>query len=133
MIPVTPVALTSAALLSFERDTVPLAVVLERMQDYRDHLLETNSKVVRADREIAETWERARLMFRMRRTVLVEGATVVVMPRQRPLLEYYANSIRHLLPAHALSEGLMTPAFDTGEIEAAYKLKPPPAPPARAG
>ncbi|MEK6611117.1 MAG: 1-acyl-sn-glycerol-3-phosphate acyltransferase [Gemmatimonadota bacterium] len=133
VMPVTPVALASAALLSFERDTVPLADVLERMQDYRDHLLETNSKVVRADREIAETWERARLMFRMRRTVLVEGATVVVMPRQRPLLEYYANSIRHLLPAHARSEGLMTPAFDTGEIEVAYKLKPPPAPPARAG
>ncbi|MDP3774441.1 MAG: 1-acyl-sn-glycerol-3-phosphate acyltransferase [Gemmatimonadales bacterium] len=133
VIPVTPVALASAALLSFERDTVPLTDVLERMQDYRDHLLETNSKVVRADREIAETWERARLMFRMRRTVLVEGATVVVMPRQRPLLEYYANSIRHFLPAHPRSEGLMTPAFDTGEIEVAYKLKPPPAPPARAG
>ncbi len=133
VIPVTPVSLASAALLSFERDTMPLADVLARMQDYRDHLLERNAKVVRADREILETWERARLMFRMRRTVLVEGETVVVMPRQRPLLEYYANAIRHLLPAHALPEGLMTPAHDTGEIAIAYRLKPPPAPPARAG
>jgi len=133
VIPVTPVALAAAVLLSFERDTVPLADVLARMQDYRDHLLEANSKVVRADREIGETWERARLMFRMRRTVLVEGATVVVMPRQRPLLEYYANSIRHLLPTHTLPEGVMTPAYDTGEIEVAYRLKPPPAPPARSG
>ncbi len=112
VIPVTPVALASAALLSFERDAPPRADVLARMADYRDHLLECNATVVRADRGVEETWDRAMLMFRMRRTVVVAGDSVVVMPRQRPLLEYYANSIRHLLPAHAASDAAMTPALE---------------------
>jgi glycerol-3-phosphate O-acyltransferase len=123
IIPVTPVALASAALLSFERDAVPLAEVLQRMRDYRDHLLEMNAKVVRADRGIEETWERARIMFRMRRTVVTDGATTIVMPRQRPLLEYYANSIRHLLPARSLPVGLMSPAHDADQT--LHRLKEP--------
>ena len=125
VIPVTPVALASAALLSFDRASIPLAELLERMAGYRDHLLETNAKVIRADRAIAETWERAMLMFAMRRTVHIEGDRVLVISRERPLLEYYANSIRHLLPASALPEGqLLSPAFDADEIEAKYRLKP---------
>jgi glycerol-3-phosphate O-acyltransferase len=129
IIPVTPIPLASAALLSFERDTIPLAQLLQRMTDYRDHLLETNAKLVRADRAIEETWERALLMFRMRRTVVVQGDTVVVLARQRPLLEYYANGIRHLLPAGAVPEGqLFSPAQDVGDIAPRYRLQPPPPP-----
>ena len=125
VVPVTPVALASAALLSFERESVPLADVLARMTDYRDHLLEANAKVIRADRAMADTWERAMLMFAMRRTVHVEEGRVIVISRERPLLEYYANAIRHLLPAGAMPEGqLLSPAQDTGEIEAKFQLKP---------
>ncbi len=125
VVPVTPVALASAALLSFERESVPLADVLARMSDYRDHLLEANAKVIRADRAMGDTWERAMLMFAMRRTVHVEEGRVIVISRERPLLEYYANAIRHLLPAGALPEGqLLSPAQDTGEIEAKFRLKP---------
>lgn len=124
IIPVTAVGLAAAALLSFERDTVPLADVLQRMEDYRDHLLDLNAKVVRADGEIEETWQRARLMFEMRRTVMVAGATVVIMARQRPLLEYYANGIRHLLPARAVPEGqLLSPAQDAVAIAEKYRLQ----------
>jgi glycerol-3-phosphate O-acyltransferase len=112
IVPVTPVCLAAAALLSFERDAVPVADVLARMSDYRDHLVELNAKVVRADRGIADTWARAMLMFRMRRTVVEADGTVVVMSRQRPLLEYYANAIRHLLPAGAAAAPTMTPALD---------------------
>jgi glycerol-3-phosphate O-acyltransferase len=105
VIPVTPVCLASAALLSFETDSAPVPEVLARMTLYRDHLREMNAKVVRADRAIEETWERAMLMFRLRRTVHLDGARVIVISRERPLLEYYANAIRHLLPAGALPEG----------------------------
>jgi len=112
VVPVTAVALASAALLSFERHVVPLADLLERMRDIRDHLLEVNAKVVRADRDISETWMRARRMFRLRRIVLATASSVAVMPRQRPLLEYYANSIAHLLPARAEPLRRMTPADD---------------------
>ncbi len=125
VVPVTPVALASAALLSFDRESVALSEVLERMTDYRDHLLEANAKVIRADRAIEDTWERAMLMFRMRRTVHVEEGRVIVISRTRPLLEYYANSIRHLLPGGALPEGqLLSPAHDVLEIEEKFRLKP---------
>jgi len=125
IVPVTPVALASAALLSFDRESVPLPEVLERMADYRDHLFEANAKVIRADRTIEETWERAMLMFRMRRTVHVEADRVILISRARPLLEYYANSIRHLLPGGALPEGqLLSPAHDVLAIEEKFRLKP---------
>ncbi len=129
VIPVTPVCLASAALLAFETESVPLADVLARMTLYRDHLLEMNAKVVRGDRAMAETWARALLMFRLRRTVHVEGDRVIVISRARPLLEYYANAIRHLLPAGALPEGqLYSPAAEGLAIEAKYRLQPPPVP-----
>jgi hypothetical protein len=37
-------------------------------------------------------------MLRMRRLVIADGASLVVLPQGRPLLEYYAHSIAHLLP-----------------------------------
>jgi glycerol-3-phosphate O-acyltransferase len=129
VIPVTPVCLASAALLSFETESAPLAEVLARMTLYRDHLLEMNATVVRSDRAIAETWERALLMFRLRHTVYLDGDRVIVISRERPLLEYYANAIRHLLPAGALPEGqLYSPAAEGLAIAAKYRLQPPPAP-----
>jgi glycerol-3-phosphate O-acyltransferase len=124
VVPVTAVALASAALLSFERHVVPLPDLLGRMGDIRDRLLEVNAKVVRADRAIETVWANARRMFRMRRIVLVSGSSVVVMPRQRPLLEYYANSIAHLLPDAERAAHRMTPAAEVDE--SLHRLKEPP-------
>ena len=47
---------------------------------------------------ILDIWDRAWRMLRLRRLVVQDGETLVVLPRGRPLLEYYANSIAHLLP-----------------------------------
>jgi hypothetical protein len=63
-------------------------------------------------------------MFRMRHTVHVEDGRVLVISRQRPLLEYYANAIRHLLPAHALPEGQLLSPAQEGEIEQRFRLSP---------
>ena len=57
---------------------------------------------------VEELWQRAWRILRMRRLVIEEGGILVVMPRQRPLLEYYANSLAHLLPESA--RPTMTPA-----------------------
>jgi len=129
IVPVTSVALASAALLSFERHVVTLPELLTRMEELRGRLLEVNAKVVRADRDIAAVWENARRMFRMRRIVLVTGASVAVMPRQRPLLEYYANSIAHLWPATEPVRSRMTPADDRDE--SLLRLREPPKRPGR--
>jgi len=98
IIPVTPVPLAAAALLSFGQTVVGQDAVLERMDQLRDRLEEVNGKVVRGGTRIADIWDRAWRMLRMRRLVLVEGESLVILPRGRPLLEYYANSIAHLVP-----------------------------------
>ena len=99
VIPVTPVPLAAAALLSFGSSVIPRARVLDRLDEMRDQLADFNAKVVRRDLPVTEVWQRAWMMFRMRRLVIAQGEDLVILPAQRPLLEYYANSIRHLLPA----------------------------------
>ena len=98
IIPVTPVPLAAAALLSFGQTVVEKDALLERMDQLRDRLKEVNGKVVRGGARIAEVWDRAWRMLRMRRLVVADGDTLVVLPRGRPLLEFYANSIAHLVP-----------------------------------
>jgi glycerol-3-phosphate O-acyltransferase len=98
IVPVTPVPLASAALLSFAQTVVKKEALLERMDELRDRLTEVNGKVVRGGARIAEIWDRAWRMLRMRRLVIADGETLVILPKARPLLEYYANSIAHLIP-----------------------------------
>jgi len=123
IIPVTPVPLAAAALLSFEQTAVPKAALLERLDELRDRLLEVNGTVVRGEARVDALWDRAWRTFRMRRLVAVEGNTLIVFPRGRPLLEYYANSIAHLLPAVARA----LPFHKTHEWETELPhLHPPP-------
>lgn len=97
IIPVTPVPLACAALQSFDADFVTRAALLGRMAAMRDVLIELNGRVLRADRDIAETFDRAYRMLRLRRIVARTGDGFAILPRGRPLLSYYANSIVHLL------------------------------------
>jgi glycerol-3-phosphate O-acyltransferase len=97
LIPVTPVPLACAAIQSFDRDFIPRAALLARMAEMRDALVELNGRVLRQERDIEETFERAWKMLRMRRVLVAEGEGFVVIPRNRELVSYYANSIAHLL------------------------------------
>ena len=97
IIPVTPVPLACAALQTFDADFVPRAKLIERMSAMRDVLLELNGRVVRADRDIEVTFDRAYRMLRMRRILAESGDGFAVLPHGRPLISYYANSIVHLL------------------------------------
>jgi len=113
IIPVTPVPLAAAALLSFGQTVVGKDVVLERMDQLRDRLREVNGKVVRGGARIADIWDRAWRMLRMRRLVIAEGESLVILPKGRPLLEYYANSIAHLVPIR----GPRLPFHKTHELD----------------
>ena len=97
LIPVTPVPLACAALQSLASDVVPRARLLARMSELRDALVELNARVLNADRDIAETLDRALRMLQMRRMLLADGESYVVLPHGRELVSYYANSIAHLL------------------------------------
>ena len=97
IIPVTPVPLACAALQSFDADYVSRAQLLDRMSAMRDVLLELNGRVLRADRDIEETFDRAYLMLQLRRILAPTGDGFLILPHGRPLVSYYANSIVHLL------------------------------------
>jgi glycerol-3-phosphate O-acyltransferase len=97
VIPVTSVPLACAALQSFDSEYVSRAQLLERMSAMRDVLVELNGRVLRADRDIEETFDRAYRMLRLRHIVARAGDGYVVLPRGRALVNYYANSISHLL------------------------------------
>ena len=97
LVPVTPVPLACAAIQSIDREFIPRALLLDRMTEMRAALVELNGRVIRADRDIAETWDRAWRMLRMRRVLLETGDGYTLMPRNRELVRYYANSISHLL------------------------------------
>lgn len=97
LIPVTPVPLACAAIQSLDRDFIQHTIVVERMAEMRDALLELNGRVVRYERDIEETFERAYRMLRMRRVLAPTGDGYAVLPKGRELVSYYANSIAHLL------------------------------------
>ena len=97
LVPVTPVPLACAAIQSFDRDFIPRQALLDRMAEMRDALVELNGRVLRRERDIEEVFDRAWRMLRMRRVLVAEGDGYVVLPRNRELVSYYANSIAHLL------------------------------------
>jgi glycerol-3-phosphate O-acyltransferase len=97
LIPVTPVPLVCAALQSFESDFVPREQLLDRIEEMHEALRELNACGLRADRTSAEIFERAWRMLRMRRVLAETRNGYLVLPRGRPLVSYYANSVAHLL------------------------------------
>ncbi|MEO7361058.1 MAG: hypothetical protein ABI120_12060 [Gemmatimonadaceae bacterium] len=117
IIPVTSVPLTCAAIQSFETEYIAWHQLLERMEAMRDVLIDLNGRVVRADRNIEETFDRAYRMLRLRRIVARAGDGYVVLPRGRPLVNYYANSIVHLLAPFAAGVRAWDalPAYDLHE------------------
>ena len=124
LIPVTPVPLACAAIQSLDRDFIPRGALLERMAEMRDVLVELNGRVIRADRDIAETFERAWRMLSMRRVLAEDGDGYAVLPRSRELVSYYANSIAHLLgpfeTAVRLRDALPALAFVSGDHDMAH-------------
>jgi glycerol-3-phosphate O-acyltransferase len=114
IMPVTPVPLVAAALLSFEETFVRRTDLLGRLDEYCEHLVATNRSLSPHDSDSEGILDRAWRMLTMRRLAMQEGDAIVVLPKQRPLLEFYANSVSHLLPVHERLSP-MSPALDPDE------------------
>jgi glycerol-3-phosphate O-acyltransferase len=97
IIPVTPVSLACAAIQSFDGDFISHEQLLARMSEMRDVLTELNARVIHREGSVEEIFDRAWRMLRMRRILVRVGAGYSVLPGNRPLVSYYANSISHLL------------------------------------
>lgn len=97
LLPVTSVPLACAAIQSLDAEFIPRDVLIQRMGEMRDVLLELNARVLRHDRDIEETFDRAWRMLSMRRMLVRVGSGFAVLPGNRSVIAYYANSIAHLL------------------------------------
>ena len=97
IVPVTPVTLACAAIQSLDSDFISRAKLIERMSDMRDVLGELNARTLRAEGPIEETFDRAWKMLSMRKMLMETPEGYAVMPKNRGLISYYANSIAHLL------------------------------------
>jgi glycerol-3-phosphate O-acyltransferase len=97
LIPVTPVTLACAALQSFDGDFITHDQLVGRMAEMRDVLRELNARVIHREGTIGAIFDRAWRMLEMRRILVKTGKGYSILPANRPLLSYYANSIAHLL------------------------------------
>ena len=97
LIPVTPVPLVCAAIQSFDAELIPRDALFARIDEMREVLRDLNARVLSGDRGAEQTFDRAWRMLRMRRVVVEERGSFLVLPRGRPLVSYYANSVAHLL------------------------------------
>jgi glycerol-3-phosphate O-acyltransferase len=97
LIPVTAVPLVCAAIQSFDSELIPREALLGRIDEMHGALQEVNARGLRADRTSAEIFDRAWRMLRMRRVLAETRGGYLVLPRGRPLVSYYANSVAHLL------------------------------------
>ena len=103
LMPVTAVALASAALLQVEGPTLSRGRIESAMNDLRFVLRGSGARVVsderseRSERSTSEILDRALVMLTLRRVVRPEGDGFRIDRSQDALLRYYANSIAHLL------------------------------------
>ncbi len=116
IVPVTPVTLACAAVQSFDSDFILHDQLLARMSDMRDVLTELNARVIHREGSVEEIFDRAWRMLHMRRILVRVGAGYAVLPGNRPLVSYYANSISHLLGpfAEGVRERDRLPALTAG-------------------
>jgi len=120
IIPVTPVTLACAAVQSFDGDFIAHDQLIARMGEMRDVLRELNARVIHHEGSVDEIFDRAWRMLKMRRILVRVGAGYSVLPGNRPLVSYYANSISHLLGpfAEGVRERDQLPALAAGTIRA---------------
>jgi glycerol-3-phosphate O-acyltransferase len=120
IIPVTPVTLACAAVQSFDGDFISHEQLIARMGEMREVLRELNARVIHHEGSVDDIFDRAWRMLKMRRILVRVGAGYSVLPGNRPLVSYYANSISHLLGpfAEAVRARDQLPALAAGTMNA---------------
>ena len=116
IVPVTPVTLACAALQSFDGDFVSHRQLLSRMAEMHEVLQELNARVIHREGSVDDIFDRAWRMLSMRRMLVRVGDGYAILPGNRPLVSYYANSISHLLGpfAEGVRERDRLPALEAG-------------------
>lgn len=95
--PVTAVPLVCAAIQSLDADYVPRQALAARVGEMLESLREDGRVIASDDEPVAVRIERAVELLRSRLGIARTREGIVVLPRGRELVSYYANSIEHLL------------------------------------
>jgi glycerol-3-phosphate O-acyltransferase len=96
-VPVTAVPLVCAAIQSLEADYIPRARLTERVEEMLQSLRDDGRVIAADDEPVADRIERAMELLRSRLGIARSAEGLVVLPRGRELVSYYANTISHLL------------------------------------
>lgn len=97
VVPATAVPVAATALLALGSSVVSDAQVVAGMAEVLERLRAVGVRGEAASESPEALWDRALATFRLRRFVVRQADHHVILPNARPLLEYYANSIAHLL------------------------------------
>lgn len=97
IIPIPAVPLVCAAIQSLDADYVTRERLLERVDHLRESLADDGREIVSPEEPADALIERAVELLWIRRAVARDRGGIVVLPRGRELVSYYANSIAHLL------------------------------------
>ncbi len=97
LMPVPAVPLVCAAIQSLDADYLPRARLLERVDHLRESLADDGRVIVAPDEPSDAVVDRAIELLWIRRAVARDRGGIIVLPRGRELVSFYANSVTHLL------------------------------------
>ena len=113
VIPVTPVSLVATALLSFEGTPVSDSALVARVSALAEELVSLAAHVY-VPRDDPAYFVRVGLrMLLLRRLVVWQHGLYRIAPQQRPIVEYYANSIAHFFATRE-EQAALSPAARRG-------------------
>ena len=97
LMPIPAVPLVCAAIQSLDADYVPRARLLERVDHLRESLADDGREIVAPDEPSDAMVDRAIALLWSRRAVARDRGGIIILPKGRELVSYYANSVSHLL------------------------------------
>lgn len=101
LMPVPAVPLVCAALQTLDADYVSRDRLLDRVDHLRESLADADRVIVAPDEPADALVDRALELLWIRRAIARDWGGVIVLPRGRDLVSYYANSIAHMLGEYA--------------------------------
>jgi glycerol-3-phosphate O-acyltransferase len=99
IVPVTPVSLVASALVSFEGGAVERDALKRRVGELFEELSSGGAHLYVPRSDAAYFFDVGLRMLTLRRLVRHDAGGVGIVPGERPIVEYYANSIAHFFPA----------------------------------
>lgn len=97
LVPIPAVPLVCAAIQTLDAHYIPRERLLERVDQIRESLADDGRLIVALEEPADAVLDRAIELLWMRRAVARDRGGIIVLPKGRELVSYYANSVAHLL------------------------------------